>query len=88
MRSIEALVLERIEGVFARCPELFRFSVRDRTGLPDHIDALYRAAWAMCGSPLDAEDLVQTTFEQVLKRRRIIRSDQPLLPFNNVTTPQ
>ena len=38
MRSIEARVLERIEAVFARCPELFRFSVRDRTGLPDHID--------------------------------------------------
>jgi hypothetical protein len=38
MRSIEARVLERIEAVFARCPELFRFSVRDRAGLPDHID--------------------------------------------------
>jgi hypothetical protein len=38
MRSIEARVLERIEAVFACCPELFRFSVRDRTGLPDHID--------------------------------------------------
>jgi RNA polymerase sigma-70 factor (ECF subfamily) len=48
--------------------------VLDPAGLPDHIDALYRAAWAMSGSPLDAEDLVQTTFEHVLKRRRIIRS--------------
>lgn len=48
--------------------------VLDPAGLPDHIDALYRAAWAMCGSPLDAEDLVQTTFEHVLKRRRIIRN--------------
>src|SRR3954465_11409291 len=40
MRSIrvEALVRERIEAVFVRCPELFRFSVRDRSGLPDHID--------------------------------------------------
>ena len=37
MRSIEALVLERIEGVFARCPELFRLSVRDRTGLSDPV---------------------------------------------------
>jgi hypothetical protein len=36
--SVEALVRERIEAVFVRCPELFRFSVRDRTGLPDHID--------------------------------------------------
>ncbi|HEY5897317.1 MAG TPA: hypothetical protein VIV54_07115 [Burkholderiales bacterium] len=38
MRRIEAQVLERIETVFVRCPELFRFSVRDRSGLPDHID--------------------------------------------------
>ena len=38
MRRVEARVLERIEAVFARCPELFRFSVRDRSGLPDHID--------------------------------------------------
>jgi hypothetical protein len=36
--SIEARILERIEAVFVRCPELFRFSVRDRSGLPDHID--------------------------------------------------
>jgi len=38
MASVEARVLERIEAVFVRCPELFRFSVRDRSGLPDHID--------------------------------------------------
>jgi RNA polymerase sigma-70 factor (ECF subfamily) len=39
----------------------------------DHIDALYRAAWAMCGSPTDAEDLVQAMFARVLARPRIIR---------------
>jgi hypothetical protein len=38
MRSIEQRIYQRIETVFARCPELFRFSVRDRAGLPDHID--------------------------------------------------
>ena len=38
MRTIEERVYQRIESVFARCPELFRFSVRDRSGLPDHID--------------------------------------------------
>lgn len=38
MNGIEARILERIEAVFVRCPELFRFSVRDRSGLPDHID--------------------------------------------------
>ena len=38
MRTIEERVYQRIETVFARCPELFRFSVRDRSGLPDHLD--------------------------------------------------
>jgi RNA polymerase sigma-70 factor (ECF subfamily) len=48
--------------------------VLDPSLLPDHIDALYRAAWALSGSREDAEDLVQTTFTHLLKRRRIIRS--------------
>ncbi|MFL5860571.1 MAG: RNA polymerase sigma factor [Solirubrobacteraceae bacterium] len=47
--------------------------VLDTATLPDHLDALYRAAWALCGSRTEAEDLVQTTFLQVLKRPRIIR---------------
>src|SRR5258708_14683465 len=37
-RTIEQRVYARIEAVFPRCPELFRFSVRHRSGLPDHID--------------------------------------------------
>src|ERR1700759_3912414 len=44
--------------------------------LPDHIDALYRAARAMCGSRYDAEDLVQETLEIVLRRPRWIRSNE------------
>jgi RNA polymerase sigma-70 factor (ECF subfamily) len=48
--------------------------VLDPATLSDHIDALYRAAWALCGSRAVAEDLVQTTFLQVLKRPRIIRN--------------
>jgi RNA polymerase sigma-70 factor, ECF subfamily len=47
----------------------------DPTALPDHIDVLYRAAWALCGSRHEAEDLVQETFAQVLKRPRLLRSD-------------
>jgi RNA polymerase sigma-70 factor (ECF subfamily) len=37
------------------------------------MDKLYRAAWAMCGSPHDAEDLVQETLLNVLKRPRLLR---------------
>jgi RNA polymerase sigma-70 factor, ECF subfamily len=47
----------------------------DPTVLPDHIDALYRAAYALCGSRYEAEDLVQETFAQVLKRPRLLRSE-------------
>jgi RNA polymerase sigma-70 factor, ECF subfamily len=47
------------------------------TGQPDrlaaHIDRLYRAAWALCGSPQDAEDLVQETYARVLARPRVLR---------------
>jgi RNA polymerase sigma-70 factor (ECF subfamily) len=46
--------------------------------LPDHIDALYRAACALCGSRHDAEDLVQETFARVLKRPRFVQRDREL----------
>ena len=41
----------------------------DRDRLGDHIDRLYRAAWAMCGSREEAEDLVQETFARVSRAR-------------------
>ena len=47
-------------------------------GAVDHIDTLYRAAWALCGSRHDAEDLVQETFVNVLKRPRLLREDNEL----------
>ena len=34
----------------------------DPQALGDHIDRLYRAAWSLCGSREEAEDLVQETF--------------------------
>jgi RNA polymerase sigma-70 factor, ECF subfamily len=52
--------------------------VLDPDDLSDHIDALYRAAWALCGSRHDAEDLVQETFANVLRRPRIIRDDNQI----------
>ena len=42
--------------------------------LSRHIDQLFRAAWALCGSRDDAEDLVQETFLNVLKRPRLLRN--------------
>jgi RNA polymerase sigma-70 factor, ECF subfamily len=50
----------------------------DPDRLPDHIDQLYRAAWALCGSRHDAEDLVQETFANVLKRPRLLRDDNEI----------
>ncbi len=46
--------------------------------LTKHTDRLYRAAWALCGSQHDAEDLVQETFLRVLSRPRVIQGDDEL----------
>jgi RNA polymerase sigma-70 factor (ECF subfamily) len=47
----------------------------DPSALGDHVDRLFRAAWAMCGSRDGAEDLVQETFARVLTRPRFLRSE-------------
>jgi RNA polymerase sigma-70 factor (ECF subfamily) len=52
--------------------------VLDPERLPDFVDQLYRAAWALCGSQHDAEDLVQETFVNVLKRPRLLRKDNEI----------
>jgi RNA polymerase sigma-70 factor, ECF subfamily len=44
---------------------------------PELLDRLYRAAWALCGSGHDAEDLVQETFARVLARPRRLRRSDP-----------
>jgi RNA polymerase sigma-70 factor, ECF subfamily len=54
------------------------FRELDRTSLGDHIDRLYRAAWALCGSREEAEDLVQETFVRVMARPRLLRKDDDL----------
>jgi RNA polymerase sigma-70 factor (ECF subfamily) len=46
--------------------------------LPDHVDRLFRAAYALTGSREDAEDLVQETYARVLARPRILRSDNDI----------
>jgi RNA polymerase sigma-70 factor (ECF subfamily) len=50
----------------------------DPARLGDHVDRLFRAAWAMCGSREDAEDLVQETYVKVLAKPRFLRSGDDL----------
>jgi RNA polymerase sigma-70 factor (ECF subfamily) len=50
----------------------------DPSRLGDHLDRLYRAAWALSGSREDAEDLVQETYARVLARPRLLRSGDDL----------
>ena len=50
----------------------------DPARLGDHLDRLYRAAWALCGSREDAEDLVQETYARVLARPRVLRNEDDL----------
>jgi RNA polymerase sigma-70 factor, ECF subfamily len=48
----------------------------DPEDLGAHVDRLFRAAWALCGHPHDAEDLVQETYARVLARPRLLRGDE------------
>jgi RNA polymerase sigma-70 factor (ECF subfamily) len=50
----------------------------DPQSLAKHVDRLYRAAWGLCGSREDAEDLVQETFARVLSRPRMLQGDDEL----------
>jgi Sigma-70 region 2 len=50
----------------------------DPQSLTQHVDRLYRAAWALCGSREDAEDLVQETFTRVLARPRVLSGEDEL----------
>jgi RNA polymerase sigma-70 factor (ECF subfamily) len=44
----------------------------------DHIDRLFRAAYALCGTRADAEDLVEHTFTRALEHRRLTRRGDDL----------
>jgi RNA polymerase sigma-70 factor (ECF subfamily) len=50
----------------------------DPATLGDHIDRLYRAAWGLAGSREEAEDLVQETFARVLRKPRLLRSEDDI----------
>ena len=44
----------------------------------DHLDRLYRTAILITKDPYEAEDLVQDTYEQILRRPRELRGDSEL----------
>jgi RNA polymerase sigma-70 factor (ECF subfamily) len=46
--------------------------------LTQHLDALYRAAWALTGSPHDAQDLVQETYTRIFAKPRTIAAGAEL----------
>jgi RNA polymerase sigma-70 factor (ECF subfamily) len=50
----------------------------DPESLGNHVDRLYRAAWSLCGSREEAEDLVQETFLRVLSKPRFLRNDDDI----------
>src|SRR4051794_21091873 len=50
----------------------------DPERLGDHLDRLYRAAWALTGSREDAEDLVQDTYAKILTRPRFLHGEEDL----------
>jgi RNA polymerase sigma-70 factor, ECF subfamily len=63
----------------AAVPDLIGRAERQRlepVSLVHHRPRLIRAAYAMCGSREDAEDLVQETFERVLRRPRFVQRDR------------
>ncbi len=49
--------------------------------LSAHRERLHRAAWSLCGSRQDAEDLVQETFTCVLARPRLLRDEAGELAY-------
>ncbi len=73
--------VERAEPVERETPDVGEAEQRrelDRASLPDHVDRLYRAAWALAGSREEAEDLVQETFARVLEKPRLLRSNDDI----------
>ncbi len=50
----------------------------DPESLGDHVDRLFRAAWSLTGSREEAEDLVQETFARVLRKPRLLHSEDDL----------
>jgi RNA polymerase sigma-70 factor (ECF subfamily) len=75
MMSTDAPTLEKPLVRRLPLPPRRQEHVLDPATLGDHFDRLYRAAWALCGSREDAEDLVQEAYLPVLSRPRRVRNE-------------
>lgn len=67
-----------------RSGESGRLRRLDVQRLPAYRERLFRAAYALCGSREDAEDLVQETYACVLKRTRFVRRRDDLAYLTQV----
>jgi len=79
--SLEVSAVTHLDSEFVRLDGAVQDATRplDPESLGSHVARLYRAAYGLCGSRQDAEDLVQDTFERVLRRPRFIRRDEDLV---------
>jgi RNA polymerase sigma-70 factor (ECF subfamily) len=75
-RRAELMTTARTALVRSSEPTAFRELEPARLG--DHLDRLYRAAWGLCGSREEAEDLVQETYAKVLRKPRLLHSEDDL----------
>jgi RNA polymerase sigma-70 factor (ECF subfamily) len=68
----------RVEDVIAQAHSTDRRPARglDPERLAGHAEFLLRLARRLTGSPLTAEDLVQDTFERVLRKPRAVQGDE------------
>jgi len=83
MRLVEGLVPDLVRpAATGQGPKIAETRLTKRSLDParmgDHLDRLYRAAWALTGSREDAEDLVQETYARVLARPRILRNQDDI----------
>jgi RNA polymerase sigma-70 factor, ECF subfamily len=78
-RPASALAAPRTASTWNQSSRLASVPRRlDPEHLGDHLDRLYRAAWALCGNREEAEDLVQDTYARVLAKPRLLRNDDDL----------
>ena len=76
MRGLHPTQTPRAVETFPAPVTVDRVARLDPQALVRHVDRLHRAAWALCGSPEEAEDLVQETCARVLAKPRRLQGDE------------